>query len=85
MVQIAVVKAGGAPDYPLEKAIIKVTRLSSVTPDFDGLVGSSKWIIDALVDMKVIIDDNMKVVIPEYTWEKAKPGSGKVRVFVSEP
>src|SRR5690606_14842084 len=42
------------PDYPLEKAELTLTRFSSIEPDTDGLVGSFKAVLDALVKLGVL-------------------------------
>lgn len=52
------------PPKPLEKATIRVTRHFYRSLDFDGLVGSMKPVIDALVTNGVLIDDNWKVTGP---------------------
>jgi hypothetical protein len=71
------------PIKPLEKARVTLTRYSSVEPDYDGLVGAMKPILDGLVDAGIIIDDKMSVIgQPIYRWEKCGRGQGKVRVVV---
>ena len=73
------------PPAPLARARITLTRLSSSKPDFDNLVISFKPIVDGLKDAKIILDDSDSVVLERcYLWEKAKPKSGGVRVFVEE-
>ncbi|MGZ3796482.1 MAG: hypothetical protein ACXVB1_08960 [Pseudobdellovibrionaceae bacterium] len=69
---------------PLEKAKLKLTRCSTRQPDFDGLTGSFKFIVDALVKAKVIIDDKYEVIgESEYCWEKCKRDEQGIRVEVS--
>ena len=46
------------PPEPLQKARLKVVRRFYRTLDFDGLVGSLKPVVDALVTAKVIKDDS---------------------------
>lgn len=53
---------GKLPPKPLEKARIRIVRHFWRTLDYDGLVGSMKPIVDALVSAGVIIDDNWKVL-----------------------
>lgn len=70
---------------PLEKAKLKLMRMSTRQPDFDGLTGSFKFLIDGLVKAKVIIDDKYEVIgESEYCWEKCKRDEQgvKVEVFV---
>lgn len=73
------------PQAPLTKAQLKLTRCSSVQPDFEGLVSTFKAILDGLVKCGVLVDDNMNVIgQPDYRWEKTKPGRGKIRIEVQE-
>lgn len=83
--QIFLATLGKLPKTPLLKAKLKLTRFSSVSPDFDGLVYSFKPIIDALRKLKIIQDDSMQHIgRPEYRWEKVKPGVGKISVELEE-
>lgn len=52
----------GKPKEPLEKANISIVRHSHRTLDYDGLVGSLKPVVDALVSCGVLIDDSWKVL-----------------------
>lgn len=73
------------PDAPLKKAKITVTRYSSRCPDWDGLVSGFKHVIDGLRYAKVIIDDSYDVIgQPDFKWEKASRGGGKIKVEVAE-
>lgn len=73
------------PRSPLTRARLRLTRYSSFCPDSDGLVSGFKAIIDGLVACKVLLDDRFKNIgMPDYRWEKAKPGAGFVRVEVWE-
>ncbi len=75
--------AGKRPKSPLRRAKLKCFRHSSVCPDFDGLVSSFKFVIDALVTCHIIEDDSMKVVdMPEFKWFKAKKSEGYIDIFV---
>ena len=49
------------PKEPLKKAHIRIVRHFWRTLDYDGLVGSMKPIVDALVSSGVILDDNWNV------------------------
>jgi len=49
------------PIKPLEKAKIDIVRYSHRTLDYDGLVGSMKPVVDALVSCGVLKDDSWKV------------------------
>lgn len=73
------------PKSPLPKAMVRLTRVSSVRPDHDGLVGSFKAVIDGLKHAGVIIDDTHEVIgQPEYNHEKGKPGAGLIKIEVLE-
>lgn len=50
------------PKTPLSKAIISIVRHSHRTLDYDGLVGSLKPVVDALVTCGVLSDDSWKVL-----------------------
>lgn len=50
------------PDLPLKKASITLVRHSYRTLDYDGLVGSLKPVVDALVFSRIISDDSWKVL-----------------------
>jgi hypothetical protein len=58
---IAGICRGKLPPKPLEKARIRIVRHFWRTLDYDGLVGSMKPIVDALVSAGVIADDNWDV------------------------
>jgi hypothetical protein len=74
---------GRKPREPLSKAHVRITRCSSVEPDFDGLVSGGKHLIDGLVECGVLVGDKMSVIgRPEYLWEKRKPRDGHVIVEV---
>ena len=73
------------PLQPLEKALVTITRCSSVCPDFDGLVSAGKPLIDGLVECGVLIGDGMHVIgQPTYLWRKAAPGEGRTIILVNE-
>lgn len=83
--QVFLAILGKAPKGPIKKCKLKLTRFSSVAPDFDGLVYSFKPVIDALRKLGIIEDDSMAHIgRPEYQWERTKPGSGKIRVELEE-
>ena len=68
---------------PLKKAKIVLTRFSSKSPDFDGLVSSFKACIDGLKVGGVILDDNHSVVgQPRYKWVLARRLEGRVEIIV---
>ncbi len=82
MVQ-ATLKRHTMPATPLSKAKLTLTRFSSVSPDPDGLVSGFKTIVDSLVIGGVLQNDKFtNIGMPDYRWEKVKPGAGKVRVIV---
>lgn len=49
------------PPEPLKKARITIVRHFWRTLDYDGLVGSMKPIVDALVSAGVLVDDSWNV------------------------
>lgn len=70
---------------PLEKAKLTLTRHSSISPDFDGLVSSFKHVIDGLIEAGVISNDKMSNIgIPEYRWQMTSPKKGQITVKVEE-
>ena len=71
------------PPEPLERAVLTITRCSSVRPDYDGLVSSAKCIIDGLVEAGVLANDKHEnIQVPIYTWEQAPRGKGCMRIKV---
>ena len=74
----------GRPDAPLETAKITLIRGSSREPDFDGLVGSFKAVLDGLVKAGIIKDDKVSVIgQPTYLWERTSPKKGYIRIQIS--
>lgn len=53
---------GKKPPLPLEHAVISLQRYSARTLDYDGLVGSMKPVVDALVTNGILKDDSWKVL-----------------------
>lgn len=53
---------GKLPEKPLELASISITRHSHRMLDYDGLVGSMKPVVDALVSAGVLKDDSWSVL-----------------------
>lgn len=81
------------PPEPLEAARVICVRHSAVEPDPDGLHDSFKPIIDAIRlgkrrdGLPILVDDrpaNFVAGSPEYFWEEAPRGHGKVTVIVEE-
>ena len=71
------------PDEALPVARLTMTRFSSSSPDFDGLVGSFKSIVVALVKLGILVNDKpSNIGCPTYLWEKTKQGAGKIKVKV---
>jgi len=64
------------PAEPLLKAHITIVRHSYRTLDYDGLVGSMKPVVDALVTAGVLSDDNWNVTGP---WEVSQVFRPKAR------
>lgn len=70
---------------PLKKAKLTLIRKSSRQPDFDGLVGSFKHVVDGLVKVKIIVDDKCDVIgESKYLWEKCKRVDQGILVRVEE-
>ena len=71
------------PDEPLQSATLTFTRRSSAQPDYTNLVASMKPVEDALVSLKIILDDSPKIIgYPTYAWEYAAPKKGGITVRV---
>lgn len=82
---VALIAFPKKPKTPLKTAKITFTRHSAVCPDFDNLANSFKACLDGLRDAGVIIDDKMvNVGAPDYCWEKAKRGEGRITIQVDE-
>ena len=73
------------PPRPLTSAALSIVRVSSVEPDFDGLVSGGKHLIDGLVECGVLANDKSSCIgQPSYAWEKCAPRKGCVRITVEE-
>ena len=73
------------PREPWKTVRLILERHSSMEPDFDGLCGSFKHVIDGLVKCGIIEDDKPRNILgAEYRWIKASPKRGKIRVQVFE-
>lgn len=73
------------PPKPLTSAHLTLTRVSSVRPDPDGLVGAFKAVVDGLVEAGILKGDTFEVIgMPTYAWEKGVRGKGFVRVKVEQ-
>ncbi len=77
--------SGKKPPAPLKRAHLKLTRHSALRPDPSGLVGSFKYVEDALVANGILADDSSdQIGIPDYCWEYASPRKGFITVEVTE-
>ena len=73
------------PVLPLRFARVQIVRHSTNEPDYDNLVSSAKFLLDALVNNGVIRDDKPGVIgRPECHWQKAAPKKGKMTIRVVE-
>lgn len=72
------------PRKPYQKAFLTLERHSTQEPDYDGLVGSFKYVIDALVKAGILIDDKPSVISCSYVWKKSKLKDQGIRVSVRE-
>lgn len=61
------------PAQPLTKARLTIVRHSWRQLDYDGLVGSLKPIVDALVDAGVLADDTYAVTGPWVVTQEFRP------------
>lgn len=83
--ELFTIKGLKIPPQPLMKAQLILTRYSSHTLDYDGLVGSFKYVIDGLVEMKVLEDDGMaQIGMPTFHWIKVAPKHGMIKVQIQE-
>jgi hypothetical protein len=64
---------GKKPHSPLDKATLTITRHSYRMLDFDGLVGSMKPVVDALVSAGIIKDDSWGVIGPWNITQEFRP------------
>lgn len=74
------------PTVPLSKAHIRLVRHSYRTLDYDGLVGSMKPVVDALVSAGVMQDDTWAITGP---WEvdqvfRPKSDGSLLQILVTE-
>lgn len=70
---------------PLEHYKLQLIRYSSKEPDYDGLVGSFKLVVDGLRYSNVIADDKLSNSGPwDVSWVKCKPKEGLIEVRVYE-
>jgi len=60
--EIGILVMNQLPPKPLEKARIRIVRHYWRTLDYDGLVGSMKPVVDALVISGVLASDSWKVL-----------------------
>lgn len=52
-------------------------------PDYDGLVGSFKYVVDGLVKAGVIVDDKTSVIgDSKYNWVKSKKIDQRIEVEI---
>lgn len=67
------------------KVNVSLTRYSSRVPDPDGVAGSAKMILDAIVDAGIIEDDNMNIV-KNFTvnWKKCKRKERRTEIEINE-
>jgi hypothetical protein len=82
---VAQALGANVPKLPLKVAQCEFLRASSVEPDYDNCVSSFKHCTDALVEWGVLENDRpSNMPGAKYTWQKAKPGAGFIRVKVQE-
>jgi hypothetical protein len=77
--------ANKKPRAPLQRATVTLARHSSVEPDDDGMRGSFKPVLDALVQCGVLVDDKRENIgSPICFWVKAPPKKGRIVVIVEQ-
>lgn len=82
---VAVAVGSNKPRTPLERVALKLTRFSSVAPDYDGLVRGFKSVVDGLCACGVLKNDTLKITGPwNCEWKPAPQKQGKVHVRVEE-
>lgn len=73
------------PGPPMKRAKVTCLRHSSRQQDFDNLVNSFKFLIDAIVKCGILIDDAPEIIgQPDYQWVKANKGEFKIVIHISE-
>ena len=83
--QIWAALAGRKPSAPLDRARVKFTRFSPAPPDPDNLVGSFKYVLDALVHEGVLVNDRYEnVELPRPEWFKVQRKDMRIRIEVQE-
>jgi len=71
------------PKEPLKKAKVSCVRYSPRCPDYEGLVGSFKFVIDALVYWEILKDDSMKIIgVPDFKWELCKANEARIKITI---
>lgn len=71
------------PSIPLKKYKLVLTRFSASEPDYDGLVGSFKVVVDGLVTNGILANDKLSMSGPwEVHWNKVKREQGFIRIKV---
>lgn len=82
---ISLVTSQCIPKISFRKARLTLIRKSPKVPDADGLVGSFKMIIDALVNLKILEDDSYTHIgMPTYSWEKTSKETQRISVIIEE-
>lgn len=76
----------GKPRAPLARAQITLVRHSHRSLDFDGLVGSLKPVVDALVTAGILSDDSWKVLGAWTVDQKFRPKKAGplLEIFIQE-
>lgn len=91
--EVSLAARGMAPAEPFECARVTITRVSQHTPDFDGLVGGVKPLVDCLVafdarshpnGMGFVADDNVYAVEMVVEARLAPPGAARRTEIVIE-
>ena len=82
---VAAAFRGMGPEEPLDRYRVQFVRASSSEPDYDGLVGSFKVVMDSIRKLRVIKDDKLSNSGNwEVSWQKEKPRAGWIAITISE-
>lgn len=74
---------GKIPPTPFQFYTLRLCRHSSSEPDYDGLVSSWKYVVDALRYYKIIVDDKLSNSGPWICeWVKAPRNQQKISVTI---
>lgn len=75
--------AEGLPESPIQTCALLCERRSSTEPDDDNLVFSFKQIVDAFIELGIVVDDSPEHVgYRRYHWSRVPKKQGMVEITV---